>query len=126
MSEQAPRTYYPGQPTTILLLSVYADGLNTVMMGTGPGGRWEGKDEIKAAYGQIVRDFDTGSLSHSCYWKDGGVNGNMAWLAAMCKMADTSNKKKRESELNVSAVFEKLNDKWYVRSMHYSNVISGK
>jgi uncharacterized protein (TIGR02246 family) len=108
------------------LMNLYADGDNTVMMGTGPGERWEGKTAIRSAYEQITKDYDKGSLTHSCYWKDGGVNGNMAWLAAMCKMADTSGKRKREYELNVSSVFEKINGQWLVRAMHYSNVVSGK
>ena len=107
------------------LMMLYAEG-NTVMMGTGPGERFEGKDAIREAYEQITKDFDAGSLSHSCYWKTGGIKGEMAWLAAMCKMSDTAKKKKREYELNVSAVFEKQNGKWLIRSMHYSNVVSGK
>jgi uncharacterized protein (TIGR02246 family) len=108
------------------LMNLYADGDNTVMMGTGPGERWEGKTAIRSAYEQITKDYDKGSLSHSCYWKDGGVSGNMAWLAAMCKMSDSTGKKKRDYELNVSSVFEKVNGQWMVRAMHYSNVVSGK
>jgi uncharacterized protein (TIGR02246 family) len=108
------------------LMTLYAEGSNTVMMGTGPGERWQGKDAIKEAYGQIVKDYDAGSLTPSCYWKTGGVNGDMAWLAAMCKMTDTVKKKNRDYELNITAVFEKQNGKWLVRSMHYSNVVSGK
>ena len=68
------------------LMTLYAEGENTVMMGTGPGERFEGKEAIRQAYGQITKDFDEGSLSHSCYWKTGGIKGEMAWLAAMCKM----------------------------------------
>jgi uncharacterized protein (TIGR02246 family) len=108
------------------LMALYAEGANTTMMGTGPGERWEGKEAIKEAFGQIIKDYDKGSQSHSCYWKAGGINGDMAWIAAMCTMSDKLKNRKREYELNISAVFEKQNDKWLVRSMHYSNVVSGK
>ena len=108
------------------LMALYADGNSTVLMGTGPGERFEGKDAIREAWEQIIKDYDTGSQTRECYWRTGGINGNMAWLAAMCRFADTAKKKKREYELNVSAVFEKQGGKWLIRAMHYSNVVSGK
>jgi ketosteroid isomerase-like protein len=108
------------------LMNLYADGSNTIMMGTGPGERWQGKTEIRDAYSHIIQDYDAGSQKHDCYWKTGGVNGNAAWLSAMCKVSDTVKKKQRAYELNVSAVFEKINGQWLVRQMHYSNVVSGK
>ena len=108
------------------LMMLYAEGKNTVVMGTGPGEKFEGKESIRSAYEEISKDYDTGSLSHTCSWKTGGINGDMAWLAAMCQMSDTAKKKKRQYELNVSVVFEKMNGKWLIRSMHYSNVVSGK
>ena len=107
------------------LMALYAEGNNTVMMGTGPGERWEGKEAIREAFGQIVKDYDK-SAGRDCYWRNGGVNGDMAWVAAMCKMSDTLKNKKREYELNISAVFEKQNGAWRVRAMHYSNVVSVK
>ena len=115
-----------GQKNLDALMNLYADGNNTVMMGTGPGERWQGKAEIRDAYSHIIQDYDAGSSKHDCYWKTGGVNGNAAWLSAMCKMSDTAKKKPREYELNVSAVFEKINGQWLIRQMHYSNVVSGK
>ena len=115
-----------GQKNLDAIMNLYADGNNTVMMGTGPGERWQGKTEIRDAYSHIIQDYDAGSSKHDCYWKTGGVNGNTAWLSAMCKMSDTVKKKPREYELNVSAVFEKVNGQWLIRQMHYSNVVSGK
>ena len=114
-----------GRKDVDALMSLYADGNNTVMMGTGPGERWQGKAEIRGAFDQIVKDYDSGSQTRDCYWRTGGVNGNMAWVSAMCKMGDSLKKKKRSYELNISAVFEKVSDKWLVRSMHYSNVVGG-
>ena len=106
-----------------VLMTLYADGKNTVMMGTGPGEKFEGKEAIRSAFETITNDYDKGSLSHTCSWKTGGINGDMAWLAAMCQMTDTAKKKKRQYDLNVSVVFEKVSGKWLIRSMHYSNVV---
>ena len=114
-----------GQKNLDNLMALYAEGPNTVMMGTGPGERWEGKTQIREAFTQIIKDYDR-SPSRDCYWRTGGINGDMAWVAAMCKMSDSLKNTKRDYELNVSAVFERQGGKWLVRSMHYSNVVSGK
>jgi uncharacterized protein (TIGR02246 family) len=105
------------------LLALYAPSPKTVILGTGPGEKYQGKDEIKAAYTEIFKDFDKGTLTHSCYWRDGGGSGTMVWGAAMCKLADAKGEKKREYELNVSVVAEKHGGKWQLVLMHYSNVV---
>ena len=93
-----------------------------VMLGTGPGERYQGAAEIKVAYTEFFKDFDKGSLNHNCYWKEGGSSGNLAWGAAMCKLSDSHDGKKREYELNVSAVAEKQKGNWYFVMLHYSNL----
>lgn len=110
------------------LMALYAPDSKTVMMGTGPGEKWQGIEEIRGAYGEIIKDFDKGSLSHSCYWRTGGVsaNVNMAWLAAMCKMGDAKQGQRREYELNVSGTLEKIGGKWLIRSIHFSNLTGGE
>jgi uncharacterized protein (TIGR02246 family) len=105
------------------VLALYAPSPKTVMLGTGPGEKYQGKAEIKAAYTEIFKDFDKGTLTHSCYWRDGGGSGNMVWGAAMCKLADAKGEKKREYELNVSLVAEKQGGKWQFVLLHYSNVV---
>ena len=84
------------------VLALYSPSPKTVMLGTGPGEKFQGKAEIKAAYTEIFKDFDKGTLTASCYWKDGGSNGNVVWGAAMCKLADAKGDKKKEYEMNVS------------------------
>jgi len=105
------------------LLALYAPSPKTVMLGTGPGEKFQGKAEIKTAYTEIFKDFDKGTLTHSCYWKDGGGSSNVVWGAAMCKFADAKGEKKREYELNVSAVAEKQGGTWQFVLMHYSNIV---
>ena len=88
-----------------------------------PGEKFQGKAEIKTAYTEIFKDFDKGTMTHSCYWRDGGGSGNMVWGAAMCKLADAKGEKKREYELNLSMVAEKQRGKWQFVLLHYSNVV---
>jgi uncharacterized protein (TIGR02246 family) len=105
------------------VLVLYAPSLKTVMLGTGPGEKFQGQEEIKTAYTEIFKDFDQGTLMHSCYWKDGAGSGNVVWGAAMCKFSDAKGDKKREYELNVSAVAEKQGGKWQFVLLHYSNLV---
>jgi len=107
------------------LLALYAPGPKTVMIGTGPGERYQGADEIRAAYKEFFKDFDEGSLTHSCYWKEGGAKGNVAWGAAMCKFSDAVGAKQREYEMNVSAVAEKRGSRWQFVMLHFSNLTGG-
>ena len=44
------------------LLALYAPSPRTVTLGTGPGEKYQGKAEIKAAYTEIFKDFDKGTL----------------------------------------------------------------
>src|SRR5262245_41699457 len=43
------------------LLALYSPSPKTVILGTGPGEKYQGKDEIKAAYTEIFKDFDKGT-----------------------------------------------------------------
>lgn len=104
------------------VLALFAPGPKTVVLGTGPGERYQGKQEIKAAYTEFFKDFDKGTLSHSCYWKQSGGSGSTAWGAAMCKFTDSLGNREREYELNVSAALEKQGGKWYFVLIHFSNL----
>lgn len=99
------------------IMSVFAASPRTVVMGTGPGERWQGKDEIRAAYTEIVKDFDKGTATHNCDWKTGEIVGATAWVASTCKFSDSKSGQKREYELNVSGVLRKIGGKWYFQSL---------
>jgi len=107
------------------LMKLYSPSPKTVIMGTGPDERFQGADQIKAAYTEIFKDFDKGTMTHNCYWKDGAVVGTLAWLAAECKLSDSKGDKKREFELNISVVAEKTGGTWRFVMLHYSNVVGG-
>jgi len=57
------------------VLQLYARRPSTVLLGTGPGKRYQGAAEIRTAYTEFFKDFDKGSLSANCNWKDGGGGG---------------------------------------------------
>jgi ketosteroid isomerase-like protein len=105
------------------VMALYSSSPKTTMLGTGPGEKFQGAAEIKNAYSEIFKDFDKGTLKHTCYWKEGGVIGNAAWSAAMCKFSDSKGGKVREYELNVSAVAENQGGKWQFVMLHYSNLV---
>ncbi len=109
------------------VLALYAPApARPVLLGTGPGERYQGSAEIRNAYTEFFKDFDKGTLTHNCYWKDGGSNGNQAWGVAMCKFSDSHGGKNREYELNVSAVAEKQKGNWYFVMVHCSNLTGGQ
>jgi uncharacterized protein (TIGR02246 family) len=104
------------------VVSLFAPGAKTVVLGTGAGERFEGRDGIRAAYTEIFKDFDKGTSTHNCYWKQGGGTAQMVWGAAQCKFTDSKGGKPREYELNVSGVLQKQAGKWYFVMLHYSNL----
>src|SRR5262245_14249515 len=108
------------------MLTLFAPGPKTVVIGTGPGERYQGREEIKTAYTEFFKDFDKGTLVRECYWKEGGGSDKLRWGAAMCKFTDAKEGKKREYGLNVSVVVEKAGDKWQFVMMHYSNLTGGQ
>jgi ketosteroid isomerase-like protein len=105
------------------VLALYSSNPKTVMIGTGPGEKFQGQAEIRNAYSEMFKDYDKGTLSHNCYWKDGRGSGNVVWGAFMCKFSDSKAGKNREYELNVSAVAEKQEGKWQFVMLHYSNLV---
>jgi len=81
-----------------------------------------GADEIRKAYTEIFKDYDTGTVEPSCDWKTGQYLGDMAWMAATCQLKDSLKGKKREYHLNISAAAVKQDGKWRFTMLHMSNV----
>jgi ketosteroid isomerase-like protein len=107
------------------VLDLYVPGDKTVVMGTGPGEVWVGKDQIASAYKHFFADFDAGSLKRDCPWELGGVAGDVGWLNATCNYQDSLKDKSRAYTLNISVVLQKLDGAWMLRAMHFSNLTSG-
>jgi uncharacterized protein (TIGR02246 family) len=103
------------------VLETFAPAPNTVVLGTSPAERWVGAQEIKAAYTEIFKDYDPGTMKVDCEWKNGNSDGTMAWLAATCNAKDSLKGKAREYPLNVSAAMVKQDGQWRFTMLHMSN-----
>jgi ketosteroid isomerase-like protein len=105
------------------LMATFSSDPNTVAMGTGSEEKWQGPQEIRAAYTEMFKDYDPGTLETKCDWKTGGGDdaGMMAWLAAICDAKDSMAGKTREYRLNVTAAVEKQDGNWKFVSLHMSN-----
>jgi ketosteroid isomerase-like protein len=105
------------------LMATFSTDPTTVVLGTGTQERWMGPQEIRAAYTEMFKDYDPGTLVTDCNdWKTAGADdaGTMAWLAASCACKDSLQGKTREYKMNVSATVEKQNNKWVFVSLHTS------
>lgn len=107
------------------VLATYAKADNIVLMGTGSGEVWVGRQDIADAYKHFFENFDAGTLKHECPWKTGNVQGDTAWLMAACQMQDGQKGKTRDYILNVSAVLTKNDGAWRFQNMHFSNLTGG-
>jgi ketosteroid isomerase-like protein len=105
------------------LMATFSSAPNTSVLGTGAEEKWVGPEEIRAAYTEIFKDYDPGTLQTNCDWKKGAADdsGTMAWLAAICSAKDSLKGKSREYKLNVSAAVEKQDGKWKFVMLHMSN-----
>jgi uncharacterized protein (TIGR02246 family) len=95
-------------------------GPEGVMLGTGPGERWVGEDEIRIAHQEFFRLFDTETSKPT--WRVIRVNGEVAWIAGMSEITDYLKNVKKEFFLNFSAVLEKRDGKWKIVLFHFSNL----
>ncbi len=105
------------------VMLTFSNNPNTVLLGTGDGERFVGREAIKEAYTEIFKDYEPGTLISNCDWKTGetDVTGTHAWLAATCKLQDSMKDKKRDYVLNVSAALEKQGNDWRFIMLHMSN-----
>lgn len=105
------------------VMATFSTDPKTVVLGTGTEERWVGPQEIRGAYTEMFKDYDPGTLTTDCNWKDGGADdgGTMAWLAATCNAKDSFQRKPREYKLNVSATVAKQDGQWKFVMLHMSN-----
>ena len=94
---------------------------DAILMGTGPGERYEGTEEIREAHVHFFESYDkqTSELTWHKIW----VNGDVAWCMAMKQYTLYNKNVKNEFALNWSVVLEKQNGKWVFVSLHFSNLV---
>jgi len=109
------------------VMSTFSTDPKVVMLGSGAGERFVGPEAIRAAYTEILKDYDRGTFVPGCDWKTGGVDdtGKMAWIAATCDAKDSKQGKSREYTLNVTASAVKETAGWRFISVHMSNSTNG-
>lgn len=102
------------------VMATYAPSGPVVMLGTGEGERWVGKEEIQSVYAGYFKEFDPGTQEIHCTWTMQDTQGALSWTARMCRITDFLKNQKREYGINVTAVLEKLEGQWYFRVLHTS------
>jgi len=102
------------------IMDLYAPGPETVLLGTGPGERWTGEEEIKDAYMHFFENFDTSESKLT--WLSADSRGDVAWLSAMVRYTYYLKNEKTEFGINLSAVLEKTDGKWRFVALHFSNL----
>ena len=107
------------------LMTTFSSDPKTVVLGTGVEEKWVGQQAIRAAYTEIVKDYDPNTLTTNCDWKTGDADdgGTMAWLAATCNCKDSFKGVVRQYGLNVTASLKKEGGSWHFVMLHMSNAI---
>lgn len=108
------------------VLAVWADGEDSVLLGTGPGERWVGKEEIREAYENFFEDFDPYTMQSVCGWYVLGAQGDIAWGVTECDFTDSLDGDAREFPINFSVVLVNQDESWKFRTLHFSTLTAGE
>jgi uncharacterized protein (TIGR02246 family) len=104
------------------IMELFVD--DAVMMGTGPGEVWAGKDSIRAAHIAFTADLERESSERTLVGS--GMEGNTAWYTGYSVIAHSVGGKERSFQLNISLVLQKVGDGWKIASFHMSNLTGGE
>jgi ketosteroid isomerase-like protein len=102
------------------VMKSFADGPDIVVMGTGPGELYVGKESIENAYRAFFSNFQT--EKNKITWMKSGVNGNAAWILGTSLITQNLKKGQNEFEMNWSAVLEKKGGEWKIVALHFSHL----
>ncbi len=109
------------------VLEVYASDPDIVLIGTGPGEAYVGKEGIEGAYNGFFTRFKARDLKFRSEWITVNSRGNVAWFAATTHVEYTAGKKRAEKVFNFTGTAEKEAGKWRIVAMHFSRLgVSGK
>jgi uncharacterized protein (TIGR02246 family) len=108
------------------VMEVFSSGADIVLMGTGPGECYKGKEGVAGAYTEFFKNFAPGSLTHNYYWIKAGSQNDAAWFMAMSQSAVTAKEGKKEFGINLSGFLKKEDGKWRIVTMHFSLLFEGK
>lgn len=101
-------------------MAFFAPGPDTVLMGTGSGELYVGKDAIEKAYREFFKNFDTETYKFS--WMQIKVKDNVAWAMVTMPITSTLKNVAHQFDLHWSGVLEKQNGKWQFVAVHFSQL----
>jgi ketosteroid isomerase-like protein len=118
--EQAIKNYVEafGQKSIEGAMAFYDE--DAVLMGTGDGEIYEGKEAIKNAHIQFFSSFDKEEIE--TLWRKLTVKGDRAYVMSANKVKSQYKDQPVEFYLNISRVLEKKNGKWLCVMDHFSNL----
>lgn len=102
-------------------MKIFADDPKTIMMGTGEGETWVGKESIRAAhnafFASIKKETTESKLLSSKHY------GDTAWLAGFLVAKQANDAGEHSFQLNISLVMEKKDGEWRIVCMHFSRLL---
>ena len=104
------------------LMMTYADSDDIMLMGTGPGEHWIGKEETKDAYMHFMEGFDAHTMQVECVDGAGSSTDTVVWFTAVCNFTDQKDDAQRAYVLNMSGVAVQQDNGWRFHTMHFSHL----
>jgi uncharacterized protein (TIGR02246 family) len=101
-------------------MAMFAEETEPVVLGTGPGERWVGREEIMDCHRHFLESFDSERSERT--WALGAAKGDVAWGAGMFDVTQYLKNVKNEFFLNLSIVFVREGGEWRVALLHFSNL----
>jgi uncharacterized protein (TIGR02246 family) len=100
------------------VMAFYAE--DAVLIGTGPGERFEGAEEIRMAHTEYFKSFD--KEESVLTWHKSNRNGDVVWIASMVSINSYFKNNKKEFALNSTMVLAKQEGTWKFVQRHISNI----
>jgi ketosteroid isomerase-like protein len=100
------------------VMAMYA--ADAVLMGTGPGERFVGAEEIRDAHLELFKSFD--KEESTLTWHLAGTQGDVVWIAGMTHINGYMKNNKKEFALNWTMVLAKEEGTWKFVQRHISNI----
>lgn len=104
------------------IMETYSSSPDIILMGTGPGEVYIGREGVEGAYTQFFTRFEPGSVSFDYVLVDAYSAGDAAWFGATSKVTATVKGEKKEFGFNVSGTMKKEEGKWRFVLMHFSRL----
>jgi ketosteroid isomerase-like protein len=108
------------------VMATWSSDPNVVIVGTGPGEYYVGRDSIRNAYANFFKKFKPGSMKVEYYQPVTGANADSAWFSAMSKVEMNTGNGVKDRGINWSGTMQKQNGKWGLVVLHFSSLMPGE